>query len=44
METQEKQFDEKEALKVVNEMISIAKGNIYDSYFYFILNHPLAYM
>ena len=37
MEAQEKQFNEQQALGLVNEMISIAKGNIYNSYFYFIL-------
>jgi hypothetical protein len=37
MELQEQHFDEKEAFKVVNDMIKIAQGNIYDSYFFFIL-------
>lgn len=37
METQEKQMDEKEALKILNETISVAKGNLDDGYFYFII-------
>jgi len=37
METTEKQIDEKEALKVLSETISVAKGNLDDGYFYFVL-------
>lgn len=37
METNEKNFDEKETLRILNETISVAKGNLDDGYFYFVL-------
>jgi hypothetical protein len=37
METTEKKFNEQEAMKVLNETISVAKGNLDDGYFYFVL-------
>jgi hypothetical protein len=37
METPEKKFNQQEAMKVLNETISVAKGNLDDGYFYFVL-------